>query len=604
MATSLCRMISYNIGQLAYLNAKRYNLPNIYFGGFFIRGHPYTMDTISFAIQFWSKGEMSAKFLRHEGFLGAVGAFLKVPLLQRFEDATQAQARFVERFTVGAPVFGGEVRGPAMSTLSDKVSWVEKFIAVAQGVTERAKSEHEHALQAEPELFGPGGGLPPRPASQESLRGAASGASEAPEAAALSQPRISLNVGVLQYTPTSRPFPLLDPRLRYEPSTIDINVDRDEMDYWIRVLEDGIPTVVEKAAASEGHTRDAVRRAASFGRVLRMHLVRLRAEPGAYGQLSLADLFELREECLREFGFDDVYRLDKERENSAALDVLPDLLDELDGLDAQTRLTALIQGALAANIFDWGAQACVEMYQNATILEMYRRARTKLSQRPWRVDDLDAFAEQVFGRARPAFRRVLMFVDNAGADVVLGMLPLAREFLRLGAEVVLIANSLPAINDVTAAELRGVVARAAEYCPIRRAARDAAVSTLAACGGHIPPADGAAPDTGLSNDLPVARGASGHASASAAVLRAPQPARRLLPHADELQDIGFAESHISGVLNEGVGDDAKASDAEDATSTTQPAAEHAPASEPFTPRGRMKKGMFGESYPPRWKDPR
>lgn len=33
-----------------------------------------------------------------------------------------------------------------------------------------------------------------------------------------------------------------------------------------------------------------------------------REKPGAYGQLGLADLFELREECLREFGFADVYR--------------------------------------------------------------------------------------------------------------------------------------------------------------------------------------------------------------------------------------------------------------------------------------------------------
>lgn len=33
-----------------------------------------------------------------------------------------------------------------------------------------------------------------------------------------------------------------------------------------------------------------------------------RSKPGAYGQLGLADLFELREECLREFGFSDVYR--------------------------------------------------------------------------------------------------------------------------------------------------------------------------------------------------------------------------------------------------------------------------------------------------------
>ena len=55
IAMALCRMVSYNIGHLAYLNAKRYGLPRVFFGGFFIRGHPYTMETISFAIRFWSK---------------------------------------------------------------------------------------------------------------------------------------------------------------------------------------------------------------------------------------------------------------------------------------------------------------------------------------------------------------------------------------------------------------------------------------------------------------------------------------------------------------------------------------------------------------------
>lgn len=55
MLESWCRMVSYNIGHLAYLNAKRYGLPRVLFGGFFIRGHPYTMETISFAIKFWSK---------------------------------------------------------------------------------------------------------------------------------------------------------------------------------------------------------------------------------------------------------------------------------------------------------------------------------------------------------------------------------------------------------------------------------------------------------------------------------------------------------------------------------------------------------------------
>ena len=54
-----------------------------------------------------------------------------------------------------------------------------------------------------------------------------------------------------------------------------------------------------------------------------------------------------------------------------------------------------------------------------------------------------------------------MFVDNAGADVVLGMLPLCRELLRGGAEVVLAANETPSINDVTARELIDLLPRVA-----------------------------------------------------------------------------------------------------------------------------------------------
>lgn len=36
-------------------------------------------------------------------------------------------------------------------------------------------------------------------------------------------------------------------------------------------------------------------------------------EPAAYGKLGLANLLELREECLREFHFSDAYRSIKQR---------------------------------------------------------------------------------------------------------------------------------------------------------------------------------------------------------------------------------------------------------------------------------------------------
>lgn len=73
---SLLYAVSNNIGQISYLQAKIHNVQNIYFGGSYIRGHLTTMNTLSYAINFWSQGSKQAFFLKHEGFLGAMGAFL------------------------------------------------------------------------------------------------------------------------------------------------------------------------------------------------------------------------------------------------------------------------------------------------------------------------------------------------------------------------------------------------------------------------------------------------------------------------------------------------------------------------------------------------
>lgn len=77
ISRSLLYAVSNNIGQIAYLQAQNHQLEHIYFGGSYIRGHPQTMNTLSYAINFWSKGEKKAYFLRHEGYLGAVGAFMR-----------------------------------------------------------------------------------------------------------------------------------------------------------------------------------------------------------------------------------------------------------------------------------------------------------------------------------------------------------------------------------------------------------------------------------------------------------------------------------------------------------------------------------------------
>jgi pantothenate kinase len=76
LARALLLMITNNIGQVSYLNAKLHNTRRIYFVGNFLRGNTLSQRRLSYAIDYWSKGEMEALFLEHEGYFGALGAFL------------------------------------------------------------------------------------------------------------------------------------------------------------------------------------------------------------------------------------------------------------------------------------------------------------------------------------------------------------------------------------------------------------------------------------------------------------------------------------------------------------------------------------------------
>ncbi len=94
------------------------------------------------------------------------------------------------------------------------------------------------------------------------------------------------------------------------------------------------------------------------------------------------------------------------------------------------------------------------------------------------------------------YRRVMMFVDNAGADIVLGQLPIARELLRSGTDVVMVANRLPAINDITANELEKLLDQAAEKCDVIAQARTAGKQWQRMHGGRVPHAPAGAQRAG------------------------------------------------------------------------------------------------------------
>lgn len=82
LVKSILIMICYELSQLASLHARLHDVKRVYFGGYFIRKNFLTMKFLKHGINFWSKNALECLFLRHEGYLGAVGAFLKVRIFQ------------------------------------------------------------------------------------------------------------------------------------------------------------------------------------------------------------------------------------------------------------------------------------------------------------------------------------------------------------------------------------------------------------------------------------------------------------------------------------------------------------------------------------------
>ena len=74
---SLVFMISFNIGQLAQMSGQLNHANQLYFIGNYVRGHSLAMERINFAVEFMSQGKQQANFLTYDGYLGAIGAFMK-----------------------------------------------------------------------------------------------------------------------------------------------------------------------------------------------------------------------------------------------------------------------------------------------------------------------------------------------------------------------------------------------------------------------------------------------------------------------------------------------------------------------------------------------
>ncbi|KAH8308272.1 hypothetical protein KR059_009772 [Drosophila kikkawai] len=258
---------------------------------------------------------------------------------------------------------------------------------------------------------------------------------------------------------------LPDPAV-YQPDTLDLNTDTQAADYWFKCFRDMVEKFAKVAAKSQPEDHTALQRAEQFQAAYLQQVEEHRRNvPVNCGKtvLGTSELLQLNETMLRRFGFPDPWLSQKKLENASAVARLKQRLQELDALeDEDARWTELVRGVLAGNMFDWGAQAISNILEQDSNFGLHS-ALDRIEKRPWLLDNLDNWLKRLKGQPHKC---AVVFVDNSGVDVVLGILPFVRGLLKRGTKVLLCANSEPALNDVTSRELRSLLDECSRECEI------------------------------------------------------------------------------------------------------------------------------------------
>ncbi len=250
-------------------------------------------------------------------------------------------------------------------------------------------------------------------------------------------------------------FSLLKDPADYRPCKHEMVRDAEFRTHWLAHFEHHFELVMHLAVDTYGpqaQGRADACKAAFLGDVRAF-----REKPDRCGELTLLSMDRLRQERLIEHGLPDPFEKMKQRENEATLPLYPQVVAELDSHSSEEEALLLAtEGVFAGNIFDLGAGATAKRYANES--PDFNAVRDGLGgTRPWLVDQYDALAKRLLTGVRP--RKAMFFCDNAGSDCLLGVIPFCRFLAKRGTQVMIAANRLPALNDVTHSELGALLER-------------------------------------------------------------------------------------------------------------------------------------------------
>lgn len=256
--------------------------------------------------------------------------------------------------------------------------------------------------------------------------------------------------------------PLLKDPDHYTPDIQDLLSNETARNYWLSALEHFVAKFVDRAESLNPDNPKATEHAKVCLQKFHNLVEKIKINPLVLKPLTVRTLLDYNEENLR-VHFKDAWQLQKETETIQALKDFNNRIHVIDSIsDFNEKWLDLVKGVLAGNIFDWGSTAVANILDSSPSFG-FTDAVDTVENRPWFIDDLDLWINTLHTRS---FRSAVIFVDNAGFDFVLGILPFARELLSMGTRVILTGNSSPCLNDLTYLEMKLCCEQAAQQCNV------------------------------------------------------------------------------------------------------------------------------------------
>src|SRR4051812_15030750 len=251
----------------------------------------------------------------------------------------------------------------------------------------------------------------------------------------------------------------------FDPATYvacdwNLCVDHAGRAHWFSFFKRHLETILKIGAAASTAPDNPTDRAAACRAEFHTVFDRFDAAPADHHFVSIITLDNWRDELLRKHGFGDAFHDLKNRENAAALHLLKSVCQQIDALEGEPQLKAVIEGVFAGNIFDMGAEATAQQFLHGG--PDFFATRQKLPKRPWLIDQYDAFAQRML---KDGYRKVVFFIDNAGSDFLLGAVPMMRYLAQRDAQIILAANERPTLNDMTIHDVKNWWPRILEVEP-------------------------------------------------------------------------------------------------------------------------------------------